>query len=163
MPAKRLKFKSEKTNFGTKVTLSNKDTEWTVAEYLKFNPVRKTNKKLVNGYLFRSPGCKIMDLKDVIAQMEDIADYNFWVEQDQKSNICTAYILINDQDDAMQFAFGNMSDWQKWSQADEEEEAEASGRKPIVTQHDDGRITVDIEVDTLDIDDPADEPDWTKQ
>jgi hypothetical protein len=153
MTVQKLNLKSETNIFGTTVKLTNKSKSksWTLAENLPFDPIAKNNKKLENGYLFRYPNADLKNVSTALSHLNQVDDYNIQFTHDSKEDRHTGYVRIADPYDAQFFALRNLENWQKWSDQLEAEEIESAEKvkESKVTVHDDGRVTIDVEVDTL--------------
>lgn len=155
MATVNLKLVSKHNVFGTTVAMvsRNKDINQVIVENLDFDPLKNCKNKLDSGYVFRSP--KITnDIWDLtLKSLRNVdGDYAVSIKLDKDTQDVNAVIRFKDKTDAAVFAWTNVENWQKWSDAQEvEEDAAAKERKkPLkATVNKDGTVTVKIKVTTL--------------
>ena len=153
MANQKLKFTAETNVFGTKILLSNRDKSFNqeIANGLDTNPLANMNTKLKDGYWFRSPNIANDAWTNMLSNLWQLSgEFNLWAVFADEA--VTGYIKIADQSDAALFAWANVETWQKWSNAQEEEDiknTKSAKKKPKIKVHKDGRITVKATVTTL--------------
>lgn len=150
MANKLLKPTVETNMFGTKLVL---DGGKVLADNLEFDPLAGRNTRLKDGYMFRHPGCQDADVSAALAHLEYVAGgYNWYFRQrgDDGKETMDGYIIIADKIEATMFAVSHMASWQKWSRAQELEEAKERRRGPnklMVTK--DGKVKARVTVSTI--------------
>jgi len=156
MAVQKLTLKSETNMFGTTLKMFNKSKSksWTLAENLEFDPLAKNKKKLENGYLFRFPNADMDNVEAAINHLDRLdGAYSFWFNKGLEKDSINGYIRIETASDAQYFAFSHVTYWQKWSDALEAQEIadheKEKNSESKVTVHEDGRITIEAEVDVL--------------
>lgn len=157
MATRKLYWTRESNLFGTTVYAGTKDKSVNikVVENMEFDPVKRLDKKLKSGYLFRSPDIEAELFSHVFESLNMITGpVNIWVEQDKKTEKLTGYARVEEKMDAGMFAFANVETWQKWSEEKEAEAKTEAKQKPQkVKINKDGTITVRVTQTTLS-DDP---------
>ena len=155
MASVSLKLKSQKTVFGTTVSMvsRNKDVDQVLAQNLDFDPLKNHKAKMDKGYLFRSPDITT-DVWDLtLKSLRNVAnEYTVNIKMDSETKSVYALIRFKEKLDAAVFAWTNVEHWQKWSDAQETEEEEAAKerKKPLKAKvNKDGTITVKVKVTTL--------------
>lgn len=150
-----LRLKGESNIFGTTVSVLNKDKSYikVVAENLDFNPLKNMKSSLKEGYLFRNPNLTEDILETTINSLRNVdGPYSFVIKMDKNTNKLYALIRFKEKNDAAVFAWTNVENWQKWSDAQEAEEAAAAKErnKPLKAKvNKDGTVTVKVKVTTL--------------
>jgi hypothetical protein len=154
MSRKKLKYDVASSMFGHTVSVT--DTNGNVqllGENIGYDPTKRFDSKLKEGYLFRNPEVSVADfatLWDTIGSLE--GKLNIWIEQEVKKDKdpkTFAYALIENKDSATMFAFSHM-EFQKWSKELDKDAKKEANRKPLkarVTK--DGRIKVRVTTTTL--------------
>lgn len=154
MARKKLKYDVVSSMFGHTVSVTDVDGDVNVlGENIGFDPAKRFETKLKEGYLFRNPEISVTDfatLWDTVGSMT--GKLNIWIEQEVKKDkkpVTYAYALIQDKEDATMFAFTHM-EFQKWSNDLDKEAKKEANRKPQklrVTK--DGRIRVRVTTTSL--------------
>jgi len=149
-----LRLKSDSNIFGTTIRLLNKDKSYNkvIVENLDFNPLKTLKINLKEGYLFRNPNLTDDILETTLNSLRNVdGEYSFSIKMDKNTNKLYALIRFKEKNDAAVFAWTNVQNWQKWSDAQEDEEKKNANQKPAkINIGKDGKITVKVTVETLD-------------
>ena len=149
-----LRLKSDSNIFGTTIRLLNKDKSYNkvIVENLDFNPLKTLKISLKEGYLFRNPNLTDDILETTLNSLRNVdGEYSFSIKMDKNTNKLYALIRFKEKNDAAVFAWTNVQNWQKWSDAQEDEEKKNANQKPAkINIGKDGKITVKVTVETLD-------------
>jgi hypothetical protein len=155
MASVSLKLKSQTNMFGTTVSMvsRNQDVKQVIAENLDFDPLKNHKNKIEKGFLFRSPKITNDIWQLTLKSLRNVdGEYNFKLSMDKDSKDIDALIKFKNKNDAAVFAWTNLQHWQKWSDAQEEEEQAAAKerKKPLKAKvNKDGSVTVKVKVTTL--------------
>lgn len=153
MSIKKLKLTSNKSLFGTTITLQTKDASYAkvVAENLSTPPLTNMSKKFEGGYLFRSPNIPLTEWTPTLKSLATFdGKFNLDISMNTETESTTALLRIEDQSDAALFAWSQVDVWQKWSDALEAEAQTDSKRKPPkINVGKDGSLTATVQVTTL--------------
>lgn len=150
-----LKLKSDKGMFGTSVAMvsRNKDINQVIVENLDFDPLKNCKAKLDKGFMFRSPKITQDIWSLTFKSLRNVdGEYSLNIKMDKETNDVTALIKFRDKNDAAIFAWTNVEHWQKWSDAQEQDEVDAAKerKKPLkATVNKDGTVTVKVKITTL--------------
>lgn len=157
MAKSKLRFVQENDMFGTTISLTNRSgtySETLVTGFNPSNPLRNMSKSVKTGYLFRSPNIDVNDWPSTFNALHNCeGKFNLTAEMDEKDGktCVTAWVRLEEREDAALFAWTNVEVWQKWSDELEaaSREEEKSRKKAKVFVDKDGKIKATVSVTTL--------------
>jgi hypothetical protein len=154
MPTKNPTFSRTTTMFGTTVSLATKDGSYreVIAENLSVDPFKNRTHQFEGGYQFRSPNIPLEEWEGTLQSLS-MLDGKFAIsaEVDTETKNVTAKIRIAEKEDAAMFAWTNVSVWQKWGDAQEQElkEDRKASRTPKIFVDKDGNLKAKVRVNSL--------------